>query len=69
MDVLRVFITFFIAFVVEVCVMLLFLGVNSLFFYRLKHCFCVLNHAFCCVKGHVLYWRMYQVIRYSVLTH
>lgn len=32
MDVPRVFITFFIAFVVEVCVMLLFLGVNSLFF-------------------------------------
>lgn len=31
-DVFRVFITFFIAFVVEFCVMLLFLGVNSLFF-------------------------------------
>jgi hypothetical protein len=31
-DVFRVFITFFIVFVVEVCVMLLFLGVNSLFF-------------------------------------
>lgn len=31
-DVFRVFITFFIVFVVEVYVMLLFLGVNSLFF-------------------------------------
>lgn len=32
MDVLCVFITFFVIFVIEVCVMLLFLGVNSLFF-------------------------------------
>lgn len=32
MDVLRVFITFFVIFVIEVCVMLSFLGVNSLFF-------------------------------------
>ncbi len=32
MDVLRVFITFFVIFIIEVCVMLLFLGVNSLFF-------------------------------------
>lgn len=32
MDVLRVFITFFVIFVIEVCVMLLFLGVNPLFF-------------------------------------
>lgn len=32
MDVLRVFITFFVIFIIEVCAMLLFLGVNSLFF-------------------------------------
>lgn len=50
MDVLRVFITFFVIFIIEVCVMLLFLGVNSLFFYRLKHCFCVLKPCFLLCK-------------------
>lgn len=50
MDVLRVFITFFVIFVIEVCVMLLFLGVNSLFFYWLKHCFCILKPCFLLCK-------------------
>lgn len=50
MDVLRVFITFFIVFVVEVCVMLLFFRRKFIVFYRLKHCFCVLKPCFLLCK-------------------